>query len=575
MKHEIGITILLLFFVFFTGLVSAGDIGSVSLDLVGAYSTSRNAHAVFVDNDTAYVANGGDGLVILDVSTSFNPRKIGQYKLEDAEDVTVANNIAYVIQRGILEGTRHLRDRVVLIDVSDPWNPIKRGEYNHTGDSFGGIDVVGNKIYLTASEKLIILDARDLWKPIKAGEFEFGKSNLAYPNIDVVGDIAYIAWGSGGLHIISVRNSSQPVEIGGFDTAGWATNVAVAENIAYVTKWEEGLAVLNVRDPTSPVKIGQYRSGDILLDVSVNGDIAYVTYTVRSEGDVFSGYQPDIDSGLIALDISDPNNPKEIGRYTGMDYATDVFATAGIVYATDKTRGLQVFEVTQVSPPLLKSPESPDIFSGLNWGVIGVVLVVMLLIAVLACLKYRGGVGKKKREPGGTSKEETIGSLPTMKTPVSPLHEEKKKPSKKIVEHDVFISYSSEDKTIADATCANLESKGIRCWIAPRDVLPGKNYQGEIIDAIDNTRIMVLIFSSHSNKSPYIIRELTEAVENDVVIIPFRIENVLPSKSMKFLINVPHWLDAMTPPLEQHLEKLAETIRLFLNNESENGDDKT
>ena len=86
---------------------------------------------------------------------------------------------------------------------------------------------------------------------------------------------------------------------------------------------------------------------------------------------------------------------------------------------------------------------------------------------------------------------------------------------------------------------------------------------------------MVLIFSSHSNKSPYIIRELTEAVENDVVIIPFRIENVLPSKSMKFLINVPHWLDAMTPPLEQHLEKLAETIRLFLNNESENGDDKT
>lgn len=285
----------------------------------------------------------------------------------------VANNIAYVTQIGILEGTRYLSDRVVLIDVSDPWNPIKLGEYNHTSyRDLGGIDVAGNKIYVIAAENLIIIDARDLSNPIKAGEFEFGMSNLACPNIDVVGDIAYIAGGTGGLHIISVKNSSQPVKMGGFDTAGWAIKVAVAEDIAYVTKWEEGLAVLNVRDPTSPVKIGQYRSGDMLIDVSVIGDVAYVTHIVRSEG---SGYQPIIDSGLIALDISDPSNPKEIGRYTGMDDATDVFATAGIVYATEETRGLQIFEVSQVSRPLLKSPESPD--NRINWDAVGVFILAI------------------------------------------------------------------------------------------------------------------------------------------------------------------------------------------------------
>ena len=32
--------------------------------------------------------------------------------------------------------------------------------------------------------------------------------------------------------------------------------------------------------------------------------------------------------------------------------------------------------------------------------------------------------------------------------------------------HDVFISYSTKDKVIADAICANLENRGIRCWIA-------------------------------------------------------------------------------------------------------------
>ena len=39
--------------------------------------------------------------------------------------------------------------------------------------------------------------------------------------------------------------------------------------------------------------------------------------------------------------------------------------------------------------------------------------------------------------------------------------------------HDVFLSYSSQDKTWADAACAVLERQRIRCWIAPRDITPG------------------------------------------------------------------------------------------------------
>ena len=133
--------------------------------------------------------------------------------------------------------------------------------------------------------------------------------------------------------------------------------------------------------------------------------------------------------------------------------------------------------------------------------------------------------------------------------------------------HDVFISYSEEDKPIADAVCSRLEARSMRCWIAPRDVLPGREYPEAIIDAIDESRIMVLIFSSSSNTSPHVIRELTRAVGNGAVIIPFRIEDIQPSKSMAYLINLPHWLDALTPPLEKHIEKLAETVQFLLEQE--------
>lgn len=66
---------------------------------------------------------------------------------------------------------------------------------------------------------------------------------------------------------------------------------------------------------------------------------------------------------------------------------------------------------------------------------------------------------------------------------------------------DTFISYSSKDKTTADAVCAVLEQAGIRCWIAPRDIRPGGEYGGAIIEAIDQCRVMVLIFSSGANSS--------------------------------------------------------------------------
>ena len=134
--------------------------------------------------------------------------------------------------------------------------------------------------------------------------------------------------------------------------------------------------------------------------------------------------------------------------------------------------------------------------------------------------------------------------------------------------HDVFISYSSKDKTVADAVCANLESQKIRCWIAPRDVSPGESWAANIIEAISNSRVFVLVFSDGSNKSNQVIREVGEAVDNGIPIIPLRIENVEPSQEMRYYIKSIHWLDAMTPPLEAHLQRLTNSVRALLSAEA-------
>ena len=131
--------------------------------------------------------------------------------------------------------------------------------------------------------------------------------------------------------------------------------------------------------------------------------------------------------------------------------------------------------------------------------------------------------------------------------------------------HDIFISYSSKDKPTADAACAVIEGRGMRCWIAPRDILPGQDWGEAIVDGIHGARAFVLVFSSNANASPQIKREVERAVNHGLAIIPLRIEDVKPTKTLEYFISTPHWLDAFNPPLEKHLNYLAEIIRRILD----------
>jgi hypothetical protein len=134
--------------------------------------------------------------------------------------------------------------------------------------------------------------------------------------------------------------------------------------------------------------------------------------------------------------------------------------------------------------------------------------------------------------------------------------------------HDVFISHSTIDKAVSDAVCAALENGGIRCWVAPRDVQPGRSFAGEITRAIQESKIMVLIFSAHSNNSEQVLREVQLAVKARLHIIQFRIEDVHLNDDLEYFLSTPHWLDALTPPLENHLRRLETSIKTLLDGAS-------
>jgi hypothetical protein len=328
----------------------------IDFQLKGSWPTSRQAHSVFVYGDTAYIANGEDGLVILDVSDPSNPQLISTLPLEKAINVVVADNVAYVIEEGQVRDGRAYGDTLVLIDVAIPGTPRKLGDFAPEGGfahrSLNKLVVVGEMAYLTSSDRLILVDVSSPSDPSAVGEYSFS-SNISNPGVAVADGIAYIQ--ANRLHVIDVRDPSEPVEIGGFDT-GWGSSISVVDGTAYIAEWDAGLTILDVSTPSRPVKLGQFKefvgnydllprgvsSRQILLDVSVSEDIAYVTYSFGVDQGTWMQV---VESGIIAIDVSDPRDPWKIAVHAKMDETSSVYATDHRIFATDGTRGLYIFSL--------------------------------------------------------------------------------------------------------------------------------------------------------------------------------------------------------------------------------------
>jgi hypothetical protein len=129
---------------------------------------------------------------------------------------------------------------------------------------------------------------------------------------------------------------------------------------------------------------------------------------------------------------------------------------------------------------------------------------------------------------------------------------------------DVFVSHSAQDKKVAETICGALEQQGIQCWVAPRDVRPGRSFPGEITRAIQQSKVMLMIFSQHSNSSEQVLREVQLAVDCRVPIVRLRIEDIPLSDDLRYYLSTPHWLDALTHPLSKHIPPVVAAVKELL-----------
>jgi hypothetical protein len=311
---------------------------------------------IYVARDYAYVADDWAGLRVVDVSDPTTPVEVGVYDTPgDAESVYVTGGPSTGRRGEPVEPSGRRHAYVVdgfglrVVDVSDPAAPVGVGAYDtpglaldvhvtdgpSTGPSTGSGGTSGRR-YAYVSDwvsGLRVVDVSDPSTPVEVGAYDTpGFARGVY----VAGGYAYVADGGAGLRVVDVSNPAAPLEVGTYNTPGTAEGVYVAGRYAYMADGGSGLRVVNVSDPTAPVEVGAYNMPGDTTEIYVAGSHAYV---IADE------------AGLRVVDVSDPTAPVEIGAHHTLSQALDVHVADSHAYVANGGSGLSVVDVSDPAAP--------------------------------------------------------------------------------------------------------------------------------------------------------------------------------------------------------------------------------
>ncbi|MHB1037685.1 MAG: Ig-like domain-containing protein [Pirellulales bacterium] len=291
---------------------------------LGGYDTTGPALNVVVSGTVVYIADGGAGLVILDVSDPAKPAWLAALDTSGlARAVTVSGTLAYVA-----DDTAGLQ----IIDVSDPAKPIWLSAVDTSGYA---CDVaVSGTLACVADDiaGLVIIDVSNPAAPVQVGTFDTGGNARS---VAISGTFAYVGGGA-GLAIVDVSNPVAPVSLGTLDTSGYAYDVTISGTRAYVADAIAGLVIVDVSNPVTPERLGTLGTGGVAFAVGIWGSLACVA---------------DNTAGLVIVDVANPAAAMRLGTLNTGGSAYGVSVSGPLVYVADAIAGLVTIDLS-ASPDL-------------------------------------------------------------------------------------------------------------------------------------------------------------------------------------------------------------------------------
>jgi hypothetical protein len=130
----------------------------------------------------------------------------------------------------------------------------------------------------------------------------------------------------------------------------------------------------------------------------------------------------------------------------------------------------------------------------------------------------------------------------------------------------VFVSHSSHDEAVGKRLCKSLEAKGVPCWYSsrPADLDPGTEWDDRIVEALDQSAAVVLLFSKASNGSKWVKREMALANARDLPVLPLRLEAAAPTGGMEAYLSTVQWSNLNLRRWDTSLEPVVRELKRII-----------
>jgi hypothetical protein len=302
---------------------------SVKLTKIGSIETNGEAMFVAVKDDIAFVLDTADsnpgGLMIINISNPTSPEMLSSlYDGGSAMEIAVGEDIVY-----IADG----QDGIEIINVTDLENPVEI--YQYPVNTFSSdVELVGDLLYAANWDYgLEIFNVSNPYSPVKIAQYV---TSINCDHVDVQDDIACVTDHRNDYTSIKMLNVSNPSSIQLLNTHAPAStdywDPMIYGDFIYVGNHAlggGGLHIFNMTDPTSIYEVAEFDKGGSIFTVNFNDSFAFVA---------------DYDKGVIVLEISDPANPIEMGSFRDGGHAKEVVVKDNLLFVADREDGLEILQ---------------------------------------------------------------------------------------------------------------------------------------------------------------------------------------------------------------------------------------
>jgi len=315
-----------------------------------------DTNEIIISNEIAYVADGDNGMLIVNVSNIYDRTLLGKFDTEGAaENIIVMNDRIYLTVENFL----------YIINSSDLSNPEELKHYSASGNIID-IAVKNEIVYLTDDiQGLTILDTSG--DPSKIGDFNL--DNSTFQSVFIENEVAYLGSRNHGFYILNVSQSNpNPPEILGIvNLTGSLNSIYINGTMAFISAETQGIHLVNITNLYDPGLVNTYNTTGNSTDIIVDGNYMYISDNIE---------------GIIRYEINnylDLTSNSTIHKLNGI--ARKMLIENNYMFISEGTRGIEIINLAEFGT-VEEVTESSSISFGWGWTIFSFLSIGLIIIGI-------------------------------------------------------------------------------------------------------------------------------------------------------------------------------------------------